>query len=210
MIFVQLVLLQIALTNRPTPGAKEGIEHVPFTTQRQDNTFMGFSRPYNFWRWRNDKPYVTPLPSPRIPRTQERIYVNKCQCRYWTFLGYFTGILFVIHVFLPFISQTETYINILGIAGLTVEAFLPVPQVLANHRSRSCKGFRVSVLGSWLLGDAMKMSYLFYTKDVIPPAFKFCAIFQAMCDGYLGLQYLMYGTSTSKAQYPSEKDIHLG
>lgn len=124
----------------------------------------------------------------------------------------------MIHVFLPFISQTETYTNLLGVAGLTVEAFLPVPQILANQRSHSCKGFRVSVLGSWLLGDVMKMSYLFYTKDVIPPAFKFCAIFQAMCDMYLGVQYLMFGagktahaaTANGDRWGANEKDIHLG
>lgn len=124
----------------------------------------------------------------------------------------------MIHVFLPFISQTETYINLLGVAGLTVEAFLPVPQILANQRSRSCKGFRISVLGSWLLGDVMKMSYLFYTKDIIPPAFKFCAIFQCICDMYLGLQYLMYGMGNSSSTpttngdrwVMSEKDKHLG
>jgi 3'-phosphoadenosine 5'-phosphosulfate (PAPS) 3'-phosphatase len=46
---------------------------------------------------------------------------------------------------------------------------------------------------SWLLGDAMKMSYLFYTKDVIPSAFKMCAIFQCFCDCYLGIQYWMFG-----------------
>lgn len=61
MIFVQLVLLKIALTNRPTPSAKDSIEHTPFSGQRQDNTLMGFTRPYNFWRWRNEKPYVTSL-----------------------------------------------------------------------------------------------------------------------------------------------------
>lgn len=57
MIFVQLVLLKIALTNRPT-SAKDSIEHTPFSGHRQDNTLMGFTRPYNFWRWRDEKPYV--------------------------------------------------------------------------------------------------------------------------------------------------------
>jgi len=46
---------------------------------------------------------------------------------------------------------------------------------------------------AWLLGDAMKMSYLFYTKDVIPWAFKLCAVFQCVCDCYLGIQYWMFG-----------------
>lgn len=136
---------------------------------------------------------------------------------YWTFLGYFVLSLFVVHVFLPFISRTESYINFLGFVGLAVEAFLPVPQVLANQRSRSCKGFRLSVLVAWLLGDAMKMSYLFYTKDVIPVAFKMCAIFQCICDCYLGVQYWMFGdgwttVGTRENGQPwgsEEKDIRL-
>ncbi|KAH8702121.1 PQ loop repeat protein [Talaromyces proteolyticus] len=192
MTFVQLFLLKIALNYRPTPGAKEGIEHVPFSGQQQDHSDAGIPRPYNFWRWRKEKPY-------------------------WTFLVYFSAILFVIQVFCPFISRSQTYIGLLGYSGLGVEAFLPVPQVLANQRSRSCKGFRLSVLVSWLLGDAMKMSYLFYTKDVIPPAFKFCAIFQCICDCYLGIQYLMYGNGRTEYRQEkgdrwgtSEKDIRLG
>jgi hypothetical protein len=141
----------------------------------------------------------------------------RCCARYWSFLGYFTLGLFVVHVFLPFISRTDTYINLLGIVGLAVEAFLPVPQIFANQRSHSCKGFRLSVLVSWLLGDAMKMSYLFYTKDVIPSAFKMCAIFQACCDFYLGLQYWMYGSGKTSGSFQgnneqrwgAEKDIRM-
>lgn len=123
----------------------------------------------------------------------------------------------MVHVFLPFLSRTDTYVNLLGFVGLSVEAFLPVPQILANQRSRSCKGFRLSVLGSWLLGDAMKMSYLFYTKDVIPSAFKMCAMFQACCDFYLASQYWIYSrgkTSDSfrgnnEQRWGAEKDIRL-
>ncbi|KAL1970775.1 hypothetical protein VTN77DRAFT_2609 [Rasamsonia byssochlamydoides] len=189
MVFVQLLLLKVALDNRPSPGIKEGIEHVPFSGHRQESE-LGFPRPYNFWRWRHERPY-------------------------WTFLGYLFLGLFVIHVFFPFISRTESYINLLGAVGLAVEAFLPVPQVLANQRSRSCKGFRLSVLVSWLLGDAMKMSYLFYTKDVIPWAFKMCAIFQCICDCYLGIQYWMFGNGPAAGSREGrpwgseEKDIRL-
>jgi hypothetical protein len=57
MTFVQAILLKIALNNRPTPGAKESIEHVPFADQ-QDHSEPGFRRPYNFWRWRQERPYV--------------------------------------------------------------------------------------------------------------------------------------------------------
>lgn len=139
--------------------------------------------------------------------------------RYWIFLAYFTATLFVIQVFCPFISNNQTYTDILGCLGLGVEAFLPVPQVLANQRSRSCKGFRLSVLVAWLGGDAMKMSYLFYTNDAIPPAFKFCATFQCICDCYLGIQYLMFGNGKPTERRSQEdgdrwgtheKDIRMG
>ena len=52
----------------------------------------------------------------------------------------------------------------------------------------------MSVLASWLLGDAMKMFWFFTSTTEIPWAFKLCGIFQAGCDIFLGLQYLMYGS----------------
>lgn len=52
MIFVQLLLLKVALDNRPAPGIKGGIEHAPFS-EHEDS-----GRPYNFWKWKNTKPYV--------------------------------------------------------------------------------------------------------------------------------------------------------
>ena len=85
-----------------------------------------------------------------------------------------------------------------GYVGLSVEATLPLPQILANARTRSCKGFRVSVLASWLLGDGMKMFWFFTSSTEIPWAFKLCGIFQAGCDCFLGIQYLMYGSGEGK------------
>jgi len=191
MIVVQLVLLKVALDNRPSAGVKEGIEHVPFSGNHQESVAT-FTRPYNFWRWKSPRPY-------------------------WTFLAYFFAIFFVIHVFLPFVSHTPSYINLIGFVGLAIEAFLPVPQILANQRSRSCKGFRLSVLVSWLIGDAMKMSYLFYGVDVIPLGFKLCAIFQCICDSYLGVQYWVFGSGSAGAagssrpngQQRKPEEIHL-
>jgi hypothetical protein len=59
MTFVQSLLLKVALDNRPSAGAKEGIEHIPFSGQRPEaSSDLGFRRPYNFWRWRSEKPYV--------------------------------------------------------------------------------------------------------------------------------------------------------
>lgn len=85
------------------------------------------------------------------------------------------------------------YSSIIGITGLSVEATLPIPQIIANARTKSCKGFRLSVLVSWLAGDAMKMFWFFTATSEIPWAFKVCGMFQACCDSFLGVQYYMYG-----------------
>lgn len=94
----------------------------------------------------------------------------------------------------PVHSIYPTYSAFIGYAGLSIEATLPLPQILANARSKSCKGFRFSVLASWLVGDAMKMAWFFTASTQIPVAFKVCGVFQAGCDAFLGVQYLMYGS----------------
>jgi len=94
----------------------------------------------------------------------------------------------------PVRSIYPTYSTFIGYAGLSIEATLPLPQILANARSKSCKGFRFSVLASWLVGDAMKMAWFFTASTQIPVAFKVCGVFQAGCDAFLGVQYLMYGS----------------
>lgn len=143
--------------------------------------------------------------------------------RYWMFLAYFVAALTFVHVFLTPISNTETYNDFLGYVGLAIEAVLPLPQVIANHKSRSCKGFRLSVCAAWILGDTMKLSYFFFGPQVIPWAFRLCAMFQCACDSYLGFQFWMYSrpqfrvattnSSSSPAEHESwghdEKDIRM-
>ena len=86
------------------------------------------------------------------------------------------------------------YTHLIGYLGLAIEALLPLPQILANQRAQSCKGFRLSVLANWLAGDAMKVSFFFLAEEgKVPRAFKMCGLFQAACDVGLGLQYYMYG-----------------
>ena len=66
--------------------------------------------------------------------------------------------------------------------------------MVANYNSQSCKGFRVSVIANWLLGDAMKMCFFFLSEgNKVPWAFKACGCFQAACDVCLGLQWWVYG-----------------
>lgn len=65
---------------------------------------------------------------------------------------------------------------------------------MTNQQRRSCKGFKLSVLVTWLLGDATKLSYFFLASgNQVPLAFRLCGLFQAACDCFLGVQYWMYG-----------------
>ncbi|KAK0615909.1 hypothetical protein B0T17DRAFT_360219 [Bombardia bombarda] len=167
MVFIQLILLKVALDHRPSPSSKGGEAAVPFA--RAQDGFMERPRPYNFWQWRSPKPY-------------------------WQFLLIlFIGLTVCELLLAPMPSVYPGYSALIGYVGLSIEATLPLPQIMANAKSQSCKGFRVSVLASWLLGDGMKMFWFFTSKTQIPLAFKICGIFQAGCDAFLGVQYLMYG-----------------
>ncbi|KAK5107933.1 hypothetical protein LTR62_000538 [Meristemomyces frigidus] len=163
MIFVQLLCLHVALLHRPPFGAQHSLAQ-PFAGAK-DNPDSQVQRPYNFWQWRSRKPY-------------------------WQFLAYYTVVLAVLQVV---IGRQASYVLVQGYVALSVEAVLPIPQILQNHRSRSCKGFRLSVLVNWLVGDAFKMTYFFLSEGGVPWAFKLCGLFQAGCDIFLGVQYWMYG-----------------
>jgi hypothetical protein len=123
--------------------------------------------------------------------------------RYWQFLlSLFVGLMVCELLLAPIPVVYQSYSSLLGIIGLSVEATLPLPQILANARSQSCKGFRVSVLASWLVGDAMKMFWFFTSTTSIPLAFKVCGMFQAACDLFLGFQYMMYGDGEAVSKSP--------
>ncbi|KAI0157804.1 hypothetical protein GGR57DRAFT_55977 [Xylariaceae sp. FL1272] len=161
-IFMQVILLKIALDNRPGPSSKGGDSALPFVGAQDGHP--GFRRPWNFWQWRSTKPY-------------------------WHFLLYLFVSLAALELLLaPFDSVYPAYSVLIGYIGLSVEATLPLPQLYANAQSKSCKGFRFSVLASWLIGDAMKMFWFFTATTEIPLAFKLCGTFQAMCDALIGLQ----------------------
>lgn len=168
---------------------KIALDHRPSSAA---NPFLGAHdgawearRPYNFWQWKSPKPY-------------------------WQFLLWlFIGLTALELLLAPFRGIYSVYSPLLGYIGLSVEATLPLPQMYANAKSRSCKGFRPSVLVSWLLGDAMKMFWFFTSVTEIPWAFKLCGIFQAACDLFLGLQYVMYGSGDSGTAPVRSKDHEM-
>lgn len=189
MVGVQMTLLKVALDNRPAWRGE-----MPFAE-------TGEERPYGFWRWKTQRPYVVrrKFPEQMIAsfKTYARIgtkLIYACMlCRYWQYLLSLAFGLLVIHTFLQ-PDASSLYTKLIGYLGLTIEATLPLPQLYANYRAQSCKGFRVSVLANWLFGDMMKVGYFFASEPGrVPWAFKMCGMFQACCDACLGMQYWMYG-----------------
>jgi hypothetical protein len=168
-IAVQILLLHVALTNRPAPS------HLPFQ-------HTASSRPYAFWQWRNTRPY-------------------------WNTIAYLTLALLVLHMLLSNTSLFIPYTDLLGMVALTIEATLPIPQLLANWQRRGCKGFRPSVIANWVVGDTFKMWFFFASaKGEVPWAFKACGIFQATCDLGLAAQYLVWGDGPAGVEAGRDKE----
>ena len=152
--------------------------HKPFAEVPEGEGYI--TRPYSFWQWRSRRPY-------------------------WQFLASFTLVLVLLQVLM---GSHDAYIQLQGYVALSIEALVPIPQIIKNQRNRSCKGFRISVLINWLVGDFFKMSYFFLSEANVPLAFKLCGFFQTICDVYLGLQFWMYGERAGIA-IVDEKDVRL-
>lgn len=173
MIAVQLTLLKVALDHRPPPSplldlsfsTSAATAPTTTTTAATPATATTTNRPWGFWQWRRQRPY-------------------------WEFLAYFTLGTAVLQLLF---GRAPRFVDALGYLALGIEALLPLPQVLANQRSRSCRGFRPSVLASWLAGDAMKMVY-FANALHVGVQFKACAAVQTAFDLYLGLQFWWFGS----------------
>jgi hypothetical protein len=64
MIFVQTILLKVALDNRPPTGMRAGLEHAPFSAHGREGVLqqmLAGKRPYQFWQWPTSRPYVSGL-----------------------------------------------------------------------------------------------------------------------------------------------------
>ncbi|KAF1969611.1 hypothetical protein BU23DRAFT_512739 [Bimuria novae-zelandiae CBS 107.79] len=140
-------------------------------------------RPWDFWQWPSTRPY-------------------------WAFVTYFALALLVVHLLLCWTSVFIPYTSVLGMIALTVEATLPLPQLLANYQRRGCKGFRPSVIANWIVGDTFKMWFFFASPSgSVPWAFKICGIFQAVCDLGLGLQWFVWRDGPEGVAAVGDKEL---
>lgn len=88
----------------------------------------------------------------------------------------------------------EWYVTLIGMMSLGLESTLPIPQALSNYRQRSLKGFRPTVLISWVVGDILKLGYVVATNA--PWQFKACAVFQISIDFVILYQAWIYRHNT--------------
>jgi hypothetical protein len=61
MIFVQMILLKVALDNRAPIGMRAGLEHAPFSAHSREGVLqqiLSGKRLYQFWQWPTSRPYV--------------------------------------------------------------------------------------------------------------------------------------------------------
>ncbi|ORY79033.1 hypothetical protein BCR37DRAFT_350016 [Protomyces lactucae-debilis] len=122
-------------------------------------------RPFNLWQWSNRNTY-------------------------WHSLLRLVAALFVLQYLF---GRYPLYVDLLGTVALGIEATLPIPQFLSNLRHRSVQGVRLSMLGSWLLGDFGKMIFFYAgTSTNVSLQFKLCALVQTVFDSCIGVQYLLW------------------
>ncbi|ODV90765.1 hypothetical protein CANCADRAFT_16922, partial [Tortispora caseinolytica NRRL Y-17796] len=124
-------------------------------------------RPYSIWLW--NEPVI-----------------------YWKFLTGFIATLLMLQLIF---GWSSTYIEIVGFLSTLIEAFLPVPQMIKIHTSQNSDGIRFSLIGSWLLGDLMKIIFYFNGSN-ISLQFKLCALLQAFFDICITYQTLRYRKSS--------------
>lgn len=123
-------------------------------------------RPFNLWQWTDD-------------------------IVYWQFLFLLSLALFGAHLVLG--TWCWTYIQLIGLVGLLIEAVLPLPQIITNAECQSVQGFRLSLLASWLAGDVSKLTYFRYgVTNTLAPQFIFCTLIRLVLDLFVGVQYVFY------------------
>jgi uncharacterized protein with PQ loop repeat len=56
-------------------------------------------------------------------------------------------------------SHYNHYGTVLGLAALTIEATLGIPQLIRNQRAKSVAGLSTFMICTWFLGDFLKTLY---------------------------------------------------
>lgn len=114
---------------------------------------------------------------------------------YWRFLQFFTIAFSILTIVF---SSSPTYGFLVGCFGLFTEALLPLPQIMMIHRLQSIENFKAILLVSWLAGDCLKLSYLFFGTDNVLTLFFMAAFFQMGLDLIILGQYVHYSQISAR------------
>ena len=115
----------------------------------------------------------------------------------------FVGCLAILQVFF---GRFTVYTEFIGLMSASIEALVPVPQMLKNASSHSVKGFSLAILAVWVFGDVFKMAYYFSTDS--PIQFVACTVFQLCIDAVILCQIYLYRRNTMTSNTASG-DVQL-
>lgn len=88
--------------------------------------------------------------------------------RVWYLLPYLVTFTAIFTVCLGIVTLILWYFNvphfgiILGLASLSLEATVGIPQFLQNQRNRSVEGLSMFMIGTWFFGDFSKTIYFVF------------------------------------------------
>lgn len=121
---------------------------------------------------------------------------------FWTwpdlssYLLFLAALIIFLAVMQVILGRLSSYIWVLGMFALGLEATLPVPQAMTNYSRKSLGGFRLSVLLGWAFGDAFKTVYFLMQSS--PVQFVISALFALSVDGVICVQLYLYREQTAK------------
>lgn len=212
MIFIQCVLLKVLLKYRPASYNPDTLAELPplgdkfaelprISTSHYNFADPGFYRFLAELAWR----YVS-IFAGHLLRLFDVHYKRPAgfwqwieEYRYWHFVAVFSSTFAVLTVVL---RHSDTYAAFIGILGLFIEALLPLPQILMLQRLQTVENFKAILLISWLGGDCLKLSYLFYGTKNVSVLFIMAGLFQTGLDLIILGQYLHLRNQDEKKRLP--------
>ncbi|CCE83202.1 Piso0_003774 [Millerozyma farinosa CBS 7064] len=113
------------------------------------------------------------------------------QIAYWNYILRFFLLFGVLTLLF---RESEYYGMFIGTLGLLIESLLPLPQILLFNRLKSVDNFRSILLLSWLGGDFTKIAYLIYGTDKASRIFVLAALLQMCLNTVVAYQYIYFKT----------------
>ena len=91
---------------------------------------------------------------------------------------------------LSFVIWIPFYGTILGLASMSIEATLGMPQFYSNYTTKSVEGLSLFMIFTWFVGDFFKT--LYFIIEAQPFQFIMCGVVQLSVDILIVLQILTY------------------